>query len=623
MLQEMRKYTKSWVSSLFLGALALSFAVWGIADIFRGNTDTTVFSVGSTKVPVDKFARDYHNEMRSVGTALQPDQAKLLAKKVLDHMMLTTALDNLTDRLGLTASDARVRAQIQSNPVFAGTLGTFDHDNFLRVINQFGYDENEFIEVSRKDAARSQMIRSVEGGFMMPPDYARAIYAYVNELRAAEYVVLSPDAVGTIAPPTDAVLAAYVKAHPDRFSTPEYRTVDVASIGVEDVAGTITVTDKQVQDELDLHKSQYVTPEKRELEQINFTSEADAKAAKAELDGGKTFEALAAERKLKPADYQLGELAQADLAIDPARAAAAFGLAAGATSAPVKGAFGWSLIHVVKITPGSSKSTDEIRKIVQMQLAIARIIDVGNAFNDALAGGASIEQAARKAGMRFSHVAAVDARGLGPDGSKIAATGNPELLAAIFKSEIGEDNDAFQTQDFQHWFAVKVDGVTPPRLKPLEAVRAAAVESWTAEQRAVQLRAKAAALTAKANREHSLSGVAAALGAPVQASPALNRGTNSGLFDARLVTALFGAPAGGTVFSPGANGSIVLARVSGISHPVPPSTDMGYQRGVRQLSGEIAADITASLARDEQAREGSDVNQQLVDTTVGNAGAGS
>ena len=78
MLQEMRKYAKSWVSSIFLGGLALSFAVWGIADIFRGNTDTNVFSVGSTQVPVDLFARDFHNAMRNAGTVLPPDAAGAL-----------------------------------------------------------------------------------------------------------------------------------------------------------------------------------------------------------------------------------------------------------------------------------------------------------------------------------------------------------------------------------------------------------------------------------------------------------------------------------------------------------------------------------------------------------------
>ena len=61
MLQEIRKYAKSWVSSVFWARLALSFALWGIADIFRGSADTTVYSLGSTQIGVDLFAREYRN----------------------------------------------------------------------------------------------------------------------------------------------------------------------------------------------------------------------------------------------------------------------------------------------------------------------------------------------------------------------------------------------------------------------------------------------------------------------------------------------------------------------------------------------------------------------------------
>jgi hypothetical protein len=44
---------------------------------------------------------------------------------------------------------------------------------------------------------------------------------------------------------------------------------------------------------------------------------------------------------------------------------------------------------------------------------------------------------------------------------------------------------------------------------------------------------------------------------------------------------------------------------------------------VRQLSGEIASDFSASLAKAEEAREGVTINQKLVDSTVGNSGSGS
>ena len=621
MLQSIRKIATSRIAAFVLfGPLIFSFGIWGINDIFRGGGDTNVFSVGSTHVPVDLYARDFHNAMRNAGTVLPPDQAKLLGQQVLERMTLGTALDNLSASLGLTASDARIRQQVQAMPVFNGPLGGFDHDTFLRVIGQAGYGEDEFISVSRKDAARTQMLRAVEGGYSIPPDYARAIFSFINEARAAQYVILTPSAIGDVAPPSEAVLSAYVKAHPEQFSTPEYRTVSFASIGVDDVAGAINVTDKQIQDEIDGNRAEYVVDEKRELEQINFKSEDEAKAAKAALDGGKTFEALATERKLAAADFKLGELSLADLAIDPARAKAAFALPQGGVSAPVKGNFGWALMRAVKITPGSAKSHDEVKLAVQRKLALNKMTEMANAFTDALGGGATIEEAARKSGLKYTHVTAIDERGLAPDGSKVVAIANGELLAAIFKAEIGEDGDPFPTQD-GHYFAIKVDGLTPPKVKPLDAVRADAGARWVAEQRLTLLRAKAAALTAKANADHSLAGVAAALGVPVVSSPALNRSTNEGVFNALVIHALFTAPPGGAISSITVGGNYIVARVSGIVHPAPPEENPAYRQFVMQLSGEVSSDITIALAKAEQASEGVTINQKLVDSTVGGSGS--
>jgi len=620
MLQEMRKYAKSWVSSVFLGALALSFALWGIADIFRGTADTTVFSVGSTQIGTDLFARNYHNAIRNAGATLTPDQSRAAAQQILDRMMTSTALDLVVQRLGLTATDARVSAQIQGMTAFNGPLGKFDRATFVETISRAGYSEDEFVADVRKDTAREQMLRSVEGGYILPRDYALAVFAYINELRAAQYVVLTPALLGPIAAPGDSVLASYVKAHPELFSTPEYRAVSFASIGVDDVASTITVTDKQVQDELDSNKSDYVVPEKRDLEQITFASEAEARAAKSVLDSGKTFAALATERHLKPADYQIGTVVSADL--DAPRAAAFFALPENGVSAPVKSAFGWVLMRVAKITPGSAKSHDEIKLALQRKLAAAKLTDMANAFTDAVGGGASIEEAARKAGMHFGHIAAVDAQGLAPDGSKVPDAANAELLAQIFKSEVGEEGDPFPTAD-GHFYALKVDGVTPPQIKPLDAVRGPALAHWTAEQQAAQLRSRAAALAAQANLSHSLDDVAKSLGVAIQSSPALTRGTDTPIFGKALVDSIFNAPAGGTVFGPAASGGYVIARVSGIAHTFPQPGDADFLRGVRQLSGQAVSDVTLALAKAEQQAEGVTINQKLVDSTVGNSGSGS
>ena len=47
MLQWMHRISTSWVASLFMGALALSFVVWGIADVFVGMNTTALATVGA------------------------------------------------------------------------------------------------------------------------------------------------------------------------------------------------------------------------------------------------------------------------------------------------------------------------------------------------------------------------------------------------------------------------------------------------------------------------------------------------------------------------------------------------------------------------------------------------
>ena len=46
----------------------------------------------------------------------------------------------------------------------------------------------------RQDMTRAQITQAVEGNFLScRATYAQAIFQYINEKRAADYVVLSPD----------------------------------------------------------------------------------------------------------------------------------------------------------------------------------------------------------------------------------------------------------------------------------------------------------------------------------------------------------------------------------------------------------------------------------------------
>ncbi|HEX4270971.1 MAG TPA: SurA N-terminal domain-containing protein [Rhizomicrobium sp.] len=628
MIQWMHALSKSWMATLLMGGLTLSFVVWGIADVFTGVSSADVASVGSTGIDQQEYQRLYKNFVRNqgqqMGMEITPDMAQKmgLPQVALQQLISRTALDNEANRLGLTTPDAELAQNVRSMQAFRGPLGTFDRPTFIQALQTAGYTEDEFLAEVRQDLTRDQLTQAVEGNFVLPPTYAQAIFQYINEKRAADYVILSPDLVGAVAPPSDTVLAAYVKAHPERYSTPEYRDANYAGITPADVMGSVTVTDAQIQQEYDAHKATYVVPEKRDIQQIEFKTEKEAQDARAGIDKGMSFDELATRRGLKPEQISLGTLAQTELP-DADRAKAIFALPENQVSQPLKGAFGgYVLARVTKITPGSNKTLadvkDDIKKTLTTELAANKLVDAVNAYTDARSTGGEMKEAAAKAGMKITHLAGVDASGNKPDGSKADVPADPEFLPALFKTEMGEDSDPFPTKSGSY-FVVHVNGVTPPKLKTLDQVRAQATIDWTNEQRGRQLATKALALTDQAEKDKSLDNVAKQMKVTVQHSPSLTRETNDTMFSAAFVQRIFAAQPGAVVSgAQGTSGNYILARVTGIAHPKLDPRNPGFQNGAARLSQAVAGDFSIAMANAARARQGVKVNQKMVASLTSN-----
>jgi peptidyl-prolyl cis-trans isomerase D len=189
---------------------------------------------------------------------------------------------------------------------------------------------------------------------------------------------------------------------------------------------------------------------------------------------------------------------------------------------------------------------------------------------------------------------------------------DPEFLPALFRAEVGEDTDPFPTKAGSY-FALHVNGVTPPKVKALDVVRAQLLVDWTNEERARLLANKAKELAARATKEKSLDGIAAEMKVAVQKSPALTRDTNDATFNAALVQKLFNTPAGGVTYGPqGATGNYVIARITGISHPPVNLREENFARGAAGLSQAMAQDFSVDLANAARTRQGVKVNQKMV-----------
>jgi peptidyl-prolyl cis-trans isomerase D len=596
MLQLIRSKASSWVVKILFILLVLSFGVWGIGDILRTKTaEVTVAHVGGQAITAEAFQREYQQQQKqlaaSMGNQFSPELAKQLGLpgQVLDRMVSQALFSDLANRMGLRAADDVLTSILATVPMFKNEQGQFDRNRFLAYVQQSGMTEEGYIENLRHNLIINQIYGAVAAGANPPRQLVDAIYGYRNEKRIADTVLIADASIPAPAAPDDATLEKFLKDHADRFQAPEYRKLAILRLRPETLAAGIKISDGDVTQYFNAHKDELGIPEKREFLIFAVPDEAAAKAAAAEIAKGGDFSAVALKTVgQQPADTGL----VTKTGLLPEIAGPAFAAADGAVVGPVKTVLGWQLAKVAKIEPGKpavlAEVHDQIAKQLASRQASDQLIEVANQLDDALAGGASLEEAAKKLGLPLETVADVARNGEGLDGKPIAdLIGTPQLLPVAFATDPGQTSS--QTDDGANgYFILRVDQVTPPALRPLDQVKAKVLADWQAEARDKAAADKAKQIMDRVKAGEDLKTVAQSFGLSVKRSLPFTRDQGDLLADVppSLASLLFGLKKGEAATAPNdqaANPGQVVAVLVDIQ-PANPATDPA---GTKALTAEI------------------------------------
>src|SRR3954452_19347465 len=212
MLRGIRTASANWLGKTVMGVvmslLIVSFAIWGIGDIFRGFGRSSLAKIGSTEIGIEQFRQTYNDRLqqlgRQVGRPISPDQARALGfdRQLLGQLVAETALDERTRQLGLGLSDAEVARRITEDPTFRGFTGQFDRARFDQLIRSAGYTEARYAAEQRRVSLRRQLADTVTAEVTPPKSLAELVNRYEGEERSIEYVVLDRTKAGEIPAPS-------------------------------------------------------------------------------------------------------------------------------------------------------------------------------------------------------------------------------------------------------------------------------------------------------------------------------------------------------------------------------------------------------------------------------------
>jgi peptidyl-prolyl cis-trans isomerase D len=621
------------VMALVMGFISLSFAVWGIGDIFSGFGGNTVAKVGGTEISAQAFTNLYQTQLQQMQEqarrAITNDEARAMGldTQVLSKLVTDALLDQRARNLGLRMSDKAVAQSILSDPTFAGPDGKFDSSNFQQIVQNNGYTQQSFALEQRNVYLRREVANAVAGDLSVPQAALEALHRYNTETRSVDYFTLPEQAAGTIPPPTQDQLQKYFDDRRPNYRAPEFRKLVVLSLTPTSVADPSTVSDADAQALYDKVKGQrYGTPEKRDVQQIMFPNQDEANAAAAKIKAGASFASIAAERKLTDKDIDLGAVAKSDI-LDPSIADAAFSLPADGISEPVKTQFGVALLHVTEITPESVKPfadvADEIKKDIAIGRGKTKVDDMHDKIEDARTSGDSLADAAKTVGLTVGTADSVDATGHDKSGAEVKDLPDRDaLLQAAFASDIGVDNDTISTRDGGYvWF--EVAAIDPAHDRTLDDVKDQVAREWHDDQVATALASKAGDLVKQIEGGQTIEAAAAATGGLTVEHIDNVKRSGGGDLAPGVVAQIFDVPVNAVDSAGGAGLTRVVFKVLDSVVPAldPESTET--KTNTDTLKAAFGEDLLGAYLAQLQTDVGVTVNQAALNNAIGGSSSGS
>ena len=384
MLERIREGSQSFTAKAILVLIILTFALAGVGGYITSGTEDAVAEVNGEEIPQSAYDRAYENErsrlqeqfgdMFSAITS-DPNYMKNVRSGVLEQLIDQELLRQYAESQGMRVGPDQVKAAIRDIPQFR-TAGQFDNDIYLMSLRNAGYTPESFANLMQQDMTRNQLLRGLAGSeFVLTPE-ALAFMRLQSQTRSGGFLVLNNEDFADAVEITDADVDTFYQQNQEMFRTEEQLSVAYVELSLADIEQSVDITEEEVREYYEQRQQQYTTEEERRVSHIlveHDTENAQQKAEEAlqELQNGADFADVAQSYSDDTfSAEQGGDLDWIEKGVmDEDFDDAAFALEnVGDTSGVVETSFGYHIIKLTDLRPGSVTPFDEVKDEVKQQL---------------------------------------------------------------------------------------------------------------------------------------------------------------------------------------------------------------------------------------------------------------
>jgi peptidyl-prolyl cis-trans isomerase D len=537
MLNYLRKYSRSWMIALIIGAIAIVFVfTFGYGGRKSGGPGV-VATVNGEPIGLSAYQQQYYDLLRQYQEQSQSEPTEELVKAMrlkemaLQRLIGEALMLQAAERQGLKVSDAELRDEIQRLPYFQRG-GRFDEQIYDIILSRnrltpaiFEAQERRRLQMNKVFADLTSLAKVSEAELL-------EMYHLGKDAVQVSYLVLGPDKFLAKQNPSETDLSRYYQEHQADFRLPARARVSYLYFRLQDFLEQAKVSSAEVEAFIQEHPAEYFRPKVIRVRQIWLPLPPKTGAAKNQkesvkkqaqellekLEGGADFAQLAKAQSQDPASRDkggdLGEVARGQH--PPEWDRVAFGLTVGqvALAETPQG------IYLLKV-----EEVKEIEKVPEAEARVSALLRERRARTLA-------QEAAREARSALFQgtvaeiakkykVKAGETPWLGP-GDQVPGLGDlPAFNQTALQLKAGEVSRLVSLPD--GYLVMKSLEHQAEQVPPLEKIKDQ-VAQQVKKQRALQeAEQEASRLLARLRKGENLTQAAAAAGVPVKENKLFTR----------------------------------------------------------------------------------------------------
>lgn len=384
MLRIMRKNASSLAIKIVFTIIVIVFIFWGVGS-FQESQANRVALVNGEPISVESYRNAYNSYVENIkeqyGGNLSQDVLEMfqVPKQVISSLVTKELLLQEADKMKIRVTDEELAGAIQSMSAFQSS-GVFNNEQYIYVLNRNDLTPEVF-EVDQRDSMQiNKLYAFVTSGIKVTDGEILDWYEWINASADLDYVLFDPDSIHDIEP-TEEELSSYFESNEENYRTQPRVKVQYMVFRPENYTDQVEISDEDIQNYYDMNTSEFETEKTVEARHILLSVDEDAsqdvveeKRKKAEeilemAKNGTDFAELAkeySEGSTRETGGLLGEFKKGDM-VEPF-SDAAFSMAEGDISEPVRTQFGWHLIKVEKIHDASVSPLEDVSDQIRDEL---------------------------------------------------------------------------------------------------------------------------------------------------------------------------------------------------------------------------------------------------------------